>query len=314
MKPLNISVYACILTLLMLFLFWDSGFDFQYVIPNRLIRLGAIIVGGVCVAFAAICFQTITENRIITPAVMGYEAIYLLFQSSLILVLGAASQIVVSKNLNFVLSTLVMITYSFILQHWLLKSTRKQVFHLLLVGLVVTIVLSSFTQLIQFSVSPGEFAIFQSYSEATFNRVDITQLSIAAGLTVLVCIALVKQHKYFDILSLGREQAISLGIDFRHFLKLNLALIAVLVAISTSLLGPTAFMGVFVANLAYSCAKKARHLRILFMGAVIAITSFLVAQLLVEHIFNYRITVSILVNLICAIYFFVIIIRPRSSL
>lgn len=312
MKVYYITACACIVSLIVLFLFWDSGFDFQYVIPNRSLRLGAIIIGGVCVAFSAICFQTLTENKIITPAVMGYEAIYLLFQSLLILSLGASSQIVVSKNVNFILAIIVMLVYSFILQHWLLKNTRKQVFFLLLVGLVLTIVLTSFTQLIQFSISPSEFAIFESYSQATFNRVDIPQLIVAASLTTIVCLGLARQQRSFDILSLGSEQAMSFGVDTHHFIKLNLGLIAILVAISTSLLGPTAFMGIFVANLAYSFAHDTRHSQILPMGCAIAITSFLVAQLLVEHIFNYRITVGILVNLLCAIYFLVMVLRPRS--
>ncbi len=308
----RILAWSSILFLILLFVFFDSGFDYQYVIPNRLLRLGAIIVGAACVAFSAITFQTITNNRIITPAIMGYEAVYLLFQALLILAFNASSQVVVSKNINFILAVIVMLVYSLILQHWLLKRGRIQVFVLLLAGLVLTIVLNSFTQLIQFSISPGEFSIFQSYSQATFSRVDASQLIIAASVTVIICIILAYQRRTFDVFALGREQALSLGVDDHRFIKLNLGLIAILVAISTSLLGPTAFMGVFVANLAYAFAKCARHSRILFAGFVVAITSFLVAQLLVEHVFNYRITVGILVNLLCAIYFLALILKPRS--
>ena len=312
MNIFRIIVWSSILFLSLLFVFFDSGFDYQYVIPNRLLRLGAIIVGGACVAFSAITFQTITNNRIITPAIMGYEAVYLLFQSLLILAFNTSSQVVVSKNINFILAVIVMLVYSLILQHWLLKRGRIQVFTLLLAGLVLTIVLTSFTQLIQFSISPGEFSIFQSYSQATFSRVDLTQLIVAASVTVIICIILGYQRRTFDVFSLGREQALSLGVDDHRFIKLNLGLIAILVAISTSLLGPTAFMGIFVANLAYTVVKGARHSSILFTGSVIAIISFLVAQLLVEHVLNYRITVGILVNLLCAMYFLALILKPRN--
>jgi iron complex transport system permease protein len=312
MNFFRIIVWSSLFVLILLFVFFDSGFDYQYVIPKRLLRLGAIIVGGACVAFSAITFQTITNNRIITPSIMGYEAVYLLFQSLLILAFNASSQIVVSKHVNFILAIIIMLMYSFMLQHWLLKNGRKPVFSLLLTGLVLTMVLTSFIQLIQFSISPGEFAIFQSYSQATFNRVDASQLIIAASMTFIICLILWHQRRTFDVFSLGREQALSLGIDDHRFIKFNLGLIAILVAISTSLLGPTAFMGVFVANLAYFFANCARHSKIFFTGCVVAITSFLVAQLLVEHVFNYRITVGILVNLLCAIYFLALILRPRS--
>ena len=76
-RTLSLLVFALALT----FLFLGANFDFDYVIPKRLARLAAIVIGGVCVAVSSIVFQTIAGNRILTPAVMGYEAVYLLLQS-----------------------------------------------------------------------------------------------------------------------------------------------------------------------------------------------------------------------------------------
>ena len=310
---LRFAAFSGLLLLGLLFIFFDSGFDYQYVIPNRLLRLFAIIVGGACVAFSAITFQTLIHNRIITPAIMGYESIYLLFQALLVLAFNTSSQVIISKNINSILAVIVMLSYSLILQQWLLNGRRTETLILLLTGLVLTIVLTSFTQIIQFSISPGEFSIFQSYSQSTFNRIDTTQLIVGASVSLIIFAILYSQRRTFDVFSLGREQSLSLGIDDHRFIRLNLGLIAVLVAISTSLIGPTAFMGVFVANVAYSFAKCAKHSRILIVGCIVAITSFLVAQLLVEHVFNYRMTVGILVNLLCAMYFLVLILKPRTQ-
>ncbi|MND70238.1 iron-hydroxamate transporter permease subunit [compost metagenome] len=116
-----------------------------------------------------------------------------------------------------------------------------------------------------------------------------------------------------DVLALGRDQAISLGVDYRRNVRLLLALIAALVAVSTSLLGPTAFMGVFVANITYAMAGTFRHRVTLALGSAVAITVFIAAQLLVEHIFNYRTTVGILVNLVCGTYFLVLMVRNRGA-
>lgn len=315
MKKLILFGFYLSFTLLIgFFLFWQSDFNFQYIISNRLIRLGAIIIGGVCVAFSAICFQTICGNRIITPAIMGYEAIYLCFQATLILIFGTASQIVIGAYSNFFLSIVVMLIYSFALQQLLFKNGQKNVYFLLLSGLIITLVISSITQLIHYSISPGEFAIFQGFSLTSFNRVELLQLIVAFVITATVVLCLQEQHRRFDILLLGQDQAQSLGINTHHFIKLNLALIAILVAVSTSLLGPTAFMGIFVANLAYSLVKVTRHWCILKVASIIAITAFLIAQVLVEHVFNYRLTAGILVNLFCAAYFLVLIIRPRNHL
>ncbi|MDE8603622.1 iron chelate uptake ABC transporter family permease subunit [Marinomonas sp. RSW2] len=304
-------VLVCVLAVA--FVFMGAGFDFDYIIPNRVIRLVAIVIGGVCIAFSSITFQTITENKILTPAIMGYEAIYLLFQSLLILFIGIESQIVIDKNSNFFLSIGIMLLYSWVIHRWLLSGENNNVYLLLLVGLVLTLLISTFTQFIQFSISPGEFSHLLGYSQASFNRARPEQLAIAAVLVGIVCTIIWKALPTFDVLSLGRHQATSLGIDYQVFIKRHFALIALLVATSTSLLGPTAFMGIFVANTAYMIARSPKHRLTLPTGCAIAIAAFLLAQIMVEHLFNYKTTVGILVNLMCGIYFLVLVIRPRRA-
>ena len=308
-RPLWLAVFALALA----FLFLGANFDFNYVIPKRLARLAAIVIGGVCVAVSSIVFQTIAGNRILTPAVMGYEAVYLLLQSLLILVMGMHSLVLLGQNGNFVLSIALMLAYSWAIHYWLFKDGRNNVYFLLLLGFVLTMVIGTFTQFIQLRISPGEFAILQGFSQASFNKAQPEQLLYSALLAGAACAAIVKTLPALDVLALGREQAMSLGVDYRRMVRLQLALIAVLVAVSTSLLGPTAFMGIFVANTTYAVARTARHRITLPLGCAIAIVIFLLAQLLVEHVFNYRTTVGILVNLVCGAYFLALMVRTRGT-
>lgn len=69
-------------------------------------------MAGVCIAVSALTFQTLTGNRILTPAIMGYEAIYLLLQSLLVLLLGAQSLALLGRHGNALLSIAVMLAYS----------------------------------------------------------------------------------------------------------------------------------------------------------------------------------------------------------
>lgn len=313
MKRAVTLIWLLVAALALLFIVLVSGFDFDYVIPKRLARLAAIGIGGVCVAVSAITFQTIAGNRILTPAVMGYEAVYLLLQSLLILLVGMQSLSVLGQHGNFSLSILVMLGYSLALQHWLFRDGRNNVVFLLLQGLALTMVLGTFTQFIQLSISPGEFAMLQGYGQASFNKAQPAQLVVAGLLVVAVCLVLRNTLATLDVLALGREQASSLGVDYRRSVQLQLGLIAVLVAVSTSLLGPTAFMGIFVANTSYALAGTGRHRVTLPLGCAIAILMFLLAQLLVEHVFNYKTTVGILVNLACGAYFLVLMVRKRGT-
>ena len=308
-RTLWLAVFALALT----FLFLGANFDFDYVIPKRLARLAAIVIGGVCVAVSSIVFQTIAGNRILTPAVMGYEAVYLLLQSLLILAMGMHSVVLLGHNGNFVVSIALMLAYSWAIHYWLFRDGKNNVYFLLLLGFVLTMVIGTFTQFIQLRISPGEFAILQGFSQASFNKAQPAQLLTSALLVGAACLAVLKTLPALDVLALGREQAISLGIDYRRMAQLQLALIAVLVAVSTSLLGPTAFMGIFVANTSYALARTARHRVTLPLGCAIAIAIFLAAQLLVEHVFNYRTTVGILVNLVCGAYFLALMVRTRGT-
>lgn len=311
--PPPYALWMVVIALAAAFVLVRSGFDLDYVIPKRLARLAAIVIGGICVAFSSITFQTIAGNRILTPAIMGYEAVYLLLQSLLILAMGTHGQVVLGQSGNFFLGILLMLAYSWAIHRWLLRNGRYNVYFLLLLGLVLTMVIGTVTQFVQLRISPGEFAVLQGFSYTSFNRAQPEQLLYSGLLVAAVCLPGLKTLPILDVLSLGRDQAISLGVDYQRYVRLYFALIAALVAVSTSLLGPTAFMGIFVANIAYAMARTSRHRVTLPIGCAIAIGIFIVAQLLVEHVFNYKTTVSILVNLVCGAYFLALMVRTRGT-
>ncbi|MHC3910117.1 iron chelate uptake ABC transporter family permease subunit [Achromobacter marplatensis] len=306
-------IWLTVIALAVFFLFFRSGLDFDYVIPKRLARLAAMILGGICIAWSSIAFQTLTGNRILTPAIMGYEAVYLLLQSLLVLAMGAQSLVALGVNGNFFLSVLLMLGYSWILHRWLFRNGGQNVYFVLLVGLVLTMVIGTLTQFVQLKTSPGEFSILLGFTQASFGRAEPGQLLVSAALVAAVCLAGFRSLPTLDVILLGRDQAISLGVDHRRTVRLHLALIAVLVAVSTSLLGPTAFMGIFIANTSYAQARSRRHRITLPTGCAIAVGIFILAQLAVEHVFNYKTTVGILVNLVCGGWFLAMMARTRGT-
>lgn len=309
---LRYAPWLVVAALALVYVFVRSGGDFDYLIPRRLVRLGAMLVGGFCIAWSSITFQTLTANRILTPAIMGYEAVYLLLQSLLVLLLGTQSLVLLGATGNFLVSVAVMLAYSWLLHRWIF-GRDSNVHSLLLLGLVLTLVMGTFTQFVQFRTSPGEFSMLLGYTQASFNRAQPEQLLYAALAVALVALVGWRTLPTLDVLMLGREPSTSLGVDHRRALRLQLLLISLLVAVSTGLLGPTAFMGIFVANTAYALARTHRHRATLPMGCAIAIGMFIAAQLAVEHVFNYRTTVGLLVNLVCGAYFLALMVRTRGA-
>lgn len=306
------GLWMVVLSLALVFVLFGSGFDLDYVIPKRIERLTAIVIAGVCLALSSVIFQTLTANRILTPAVMGYESVFLLLHTLLLLLAGTPGLVKLGDQGEFWLSMFLMLSYSWALHQGLFMHGKNNVYTLLLLGLVLSTVVGTFTQFVQLRISPDEFAVLQGLSYTSFNRAHFEQLFYSALLLVAVALVLIRTLPVLDVLALGREQAISLGVNHRVCVRFYLALVSILVAVSTSLVGPTAFMGIFVANMAYSLAGSSRHKRTLPAACAVAIGSFLLAQLLVEHLFNYRTTVSILVNLVCGASFLFLVVRSKG--
>ncbi|MDN5560511.1 iron chelate uptake ABC transporter family permease subunit [Psychrobacter sp. AOP30-A2-5] len=301
-----------IILLALIFLLIDSDLDFDYLIPKRLMRLATIVLGSICLAFSSIIFQTIVGNRILASSIMGYEAVYLLWQVLLLFVMGTNGLMLLGVSGNFIVSIVLMLAYSWALHHWLFPQCKNDVYTLLLFGLVLTMVIGTVTQFIQLRISPGEFSVFQGVSYTSFNRSQPETLFYGALAVATVLWVSRKTLPVLDVMALGREQSLSLGVNHPRYVKLYLALIAILVAVSTSLIGPTVFMGVFIANIAYALAGSNQHKVTLPIACAITIAIFLVAQIFVEHVFNYRTSVSILVNLVGGIYFLALTVRTRG--
>lgn len=301
------------LLLALTYLLYDSGLDTEFILPNRLVKLLAMLTGGIAVACSTLCFQTITENRILTPAIMGYESVYLLWQALLVLLFGVNSPLLQDLQLNFVCSTLVLLGYSLLLQRWLFSRSQQDVWQMLWYGLVFSLVGSSLTQFFQYSSSPAEFSLLSQYSLASFQRAELQQTLFSALLTLLLASFIWRQRHQLDVLQLGALQAAALGINRSLLLRRQLALIAILVAISTSLLGPTAFFGILIANLSATFSRTQSHRHRLPLAALCAVLLFLLAQLLVEHLFNFKTSVGLLLQLCCGGYFFMFLIKHRQT-
>ncbi|WP_031274561.1 iron chelate uptake ABC transporter family permease subunit [Pelistega indica] len=311
-KFLGISIIAGILFLAIIFLFYDSDMDFNYIIPHRMLRLATIIVSGICIANSSIIFQTITNNHLLVPSVMGYEAIYLVWQSLLILLFGTASIPFLGSLGIFVSSTIIVLVYALALHKYIFPLCKGDMYTFLLFGFIISLVLITSSQIIQLSINPGEYSVLQGMIQTSFNRADITTLVITMTIATASIFIIKNSLRILDVIVLGEYHAKSLGVNYSSYLNLWLVIIAILTAISTSLIGLTAFIGIFISNLTYSLTNSAKHKHILPLASLLTILIFMITELLVEHFFNYKITVNILVNLVCGTYFFLILLFKKN--
>ncbi|SDK06423.1 iron chelate uptake ABC transporter family permease subunit [Sediminibacillus albus] len=295
------------------FLFFDLGSNWGYILPRRATKILAIVLTGSVIAFSTIIFQTITNNRILTPSIIGLDSLYLLIQTFIIFVFGSNSAMVLNKNVNFLISVGLMVIFAGILYKLLFKRSDQNIYFLLLVGLIFGTFFGSLSSFMQVLIDPNEFFIVQNKMFASFNNVNTDLLTISFVLVLLVAVYFWRFTKYLDVMALGKEQAINLGVDYNYVVKRMLVIIAILVSISTALVGPITFLGLLVANVAHEFLKTYRH-RFLIAGSVlISIVALVGGQLIVERIFTFSTTLSVIVNFVGGVYFIYLLLKESKA-
>ena len=116
-------------------------------------------------------------------------------------------------------------------------------------------------------------------------------------------------HRTLDILTLGRDMAINLGVNYRRAIVTVLIMVTMLVAISTALVGPITFFGLLVANLAYMLIGSPYHRFVLPAAAIMAMIALVGGQTILERVFAFNSSLSIVIEFVGGIMFLALLLR-----
>ena len=252
--------------------------SWSFVVPFRGRRLLALVVVAYAIAVSTVLFQTVTANRILTPSLMGFDALYVLVQTSVVFFLGAQALALADPHLRFLLEVGLMTGFSWFLFRWLFLGEERSLHLLILVGIVFGILFRSLANFMQRLLDPNAFQVLQDSLFASFSSVDTTLLGVSIALILLASAILWRLGHMFDVLDLGRAPAISLGVPYRRAVMTVLMTISILVAVSTALVGPITFFGLLVASLARLLVGTSRHRFVLPAAVLLAILCLIGGQ------------------------------------
>ncbi|WP_088036497.1 iron chelate uptake ABC transporter family permease subunit [Evansella clarkii] len=305
-----LAVFSVVL--IAVFMFTNLGTNLSYILPRRGMIVLAIVLTGATIAFSTIIFQTITNNRILTPSILGLDSLYLLIQTVIIFSFGSTSLTAADKNINFFLSVGIMVLFAGVFFKLLFRGQgARNIYFLLLVGIILGTFFGSLSTFMQVLIDPNEFMIIQDRMFASFNNVNTDILMVAIVMIVLVVIYFLRFVKYLDVLSLGKEQAVNLGVDYDYVVKRLLVIIAILVSISTALVGPITFLGLLVANVTYEFLKTFKHSQLIWGSILISIIALVGGQLIVDRVFTFSTTLSVIINFVGGVYFIYLLLRGK---
>lgn len=302
-EPLSPGKRLCLLGLLALvlviiFMAINLHGNVAYILKHR----GQILATMVLVAFSSgistLLFQTITQNRILTPSVMGLESLFVLLQTVLVFFLNVAGLGMFGVIGQFIGEAALLVLFATLLYRWLLSGAGLDLHRVLLIGLVFGTLFRSTAGLMQRLLSPGEFAVLQSRIFATFTRANSDVLIISGIAIALVTLVVWQMRHRLDVIALGSNTATALGIPYKRYVTALLLLISVLVAISTALVGPMMFLGLLIVNLAYPLIGSWRHTYLLPGCVMIGMITLIGGQLVLERLFDMAGTLSVVIEFV----------------
>lgn len=276
---------------------------FAYAMGLRLPRLAVILIAGFAISAAAIVFQTIIRNTIVTPCLLGMNSLYLLIHTAVVFFLGSGSLFAVNPVYAFAADVIVMGFVAGFIYYTIFQKTGGNVLYVLLIGTVLSTFFSSMQNSLTRIMDPNEYDALLNTLTASFTNVNAACIIPGALLLAAIAWWLRKDLAILDVISLGREQAVSLGVDYERTLRRLMVGVALYIAVATALVGPLSFLGLITANVARQLFTTYRHTWFIAGSACVGMLILTAGQFVVEHVMVYAVPVSVFVTIGGGIYF-----------
>ncbi|WP_054785078.1 iron chelate uptake ABC transporter family permease subunit [Pseudovibrio denitrificans] len=287
--------------------------SWSFLLVFRGTKLLALLLVSVAISVATLLFQTISGNRILTPSIMGFDSLYLLVQTLLVFTLGGFTYVALDGQLKFLAEVGVMLFAATLLFTTIMGKGKQDLHRMVLVGIIFGVLFRSLSGFLQRIIDPNDFAILQGASFAQFSSVDKELLGVSILLVSGCCIVIWRLRHTLDVIALGRNNAINLGVNYERTSFLVLVLVATLVSVSTALVGPVAFFGLLVTSLAHFIMNTHRHSILLPASVLIAAIILVTGQTAFERILKSQSTLSVTVEFFGGLLFLLLLFRGKMK-
>ena len=282
-----------------------------YAMKIRTPKLIVMLITAFSIGGASLVFQII-NNTIVTPCLLGMNSLYTLIHTAVVFFLGSSSIIASNANLSFAVDVVLMGITATIIYSWIFKKTKHNVLYVLLVGTVLTSFFSSVQTTLTRVMDPNEYDSLLNTLVASFSNVNSEIIVFSLILLAAVIFALRKELALLDVLTLGKEQAINLGVDYDRCIRRLLLGVTLCIAVATAMVGPISFLGLIIANLSRQLLKTFRHTQLVLGSALFGMIVLVGGQLIVEHVYSYSVPVSVFITVGGGLYFLYLLLTRKK--
>ena len=287
---------------------------FQYVLSLRIPTLIVMLISAFAIGTASIIFQSIINNRIVTPCLLGMNAMYTLVHTAIVFVVGSTSVIATNSNISFAVDLIVMGVTATFIYSYMFRKTGNNVLYVLLIGTVLSSFFGSVQSTMIRVMDPNEYDALLTTLVADFNNVNAEVIVFSLALLTALAVFLWKDLKLLDVITLGKDQAINLGVDYDRTVRRLLLGVVLCIAVATAMVGPISFLGLIIANLARQLLKTHKHSHLIVGSALMGMLAIIAGQLISQHIFSYNVPISTFITIGGGIYFLYLLLFKKGGM
>jgi iron complex transport system permease protein len=287
---------------------------FQYILSLRVPNLLVMMIASFAIGSASIIFQSIINNRIVTPCLLGMNSMYTLVHTAVVFAAGSGSVLATNSNLSFAVDLVVMSVTATFIYSYMFRKTGNNVLYVLLIGTVLSSFFGSIQSTMIRVMDPNEYDALLTSLVADFNNVQVEVIAFSVILLVTLTIFLWKDLQLLDVITLGKAQAINLGVDYDGTIRRLLLGVVLCIAIATAMVGPISFLGLIIANLSRQLFKTHKHSYLIGGSVLIGMIAMIAGQTISQHVYSYAVPISTLITIGGGIYFLYLLLFKKGGI
>lgn len=277
----------------------------------RLPRIILAVLTGSLLSMAGAVYQAIFQNPMADPYVIGISSgaafgatIAIIFLPPMMLL--GNSIVSLAAFLSAILTSILV---------YFISKTKRGVdtFSLLLTGVVISTVLSSFISLMMLAHQDEAMKIM-TWTMGSFNAKSWNHVITILIPTVIGIFFTIYHGKDLNVLVMGEEEAMTMGLDTKRLKRNMLLICALLTSIAVSVSGIIGFVGLIVPHfirLIFGSEHKFLLKASFVFGAIFMLLSDTIARSLID---GFEVPVGIITSLIGGPLFLILLVRYRRNL
>ncbi len=261
----------------------DLSVDYQFTIREfRLARLITAMVAGVALSVSGLLMQTVFRNPLAGPYVLGISNGASLGVA--VIVLGSGLFLPSSADVsNLAILIAAGVGSAAVLMLILAVSMRvKDILSILIVGILVSGVVASVVNVMQFFSNEVNVKSYVVWTMGSLDSVSFNDSIVLVPVCIVVCAVLYLFSKKLNILLLGEQFAVSMGMNIKWLRVVVFVGVSALTGAVTAFCGPLGFIGLAVPHISRWIFNTSNHF-VLIPASMILGAAFLLCGDILSH-------------------------------